>query len=1025
MNFSLLNFFKTHFPSLDLVQFSPTQFQLWDNKNIIWAKIEVNKNLENNLEKDSDTFKIISIQQKSILIADYEKLNEQEINFLEELNNLSIEFYQKTKPLLEQAKKDVAGRKKEIENQFRKGFSALQKENLQPIIQLLEEGGHSIYLLSEWISIFEFWKIIYQNLNQNSAFKKSFFQRQEIVKSLTNFYNNSHKSGIPISYSEIESFRYDFSQKNNIKESEILLYGLLNEFLNYNGNNKEENSKLDFIPIIQDKINQKQPQSNKRIWINDNQILKSLEFNNEQFKKKTLFGTFESFADLLLAFSTQNETSQFGFQAKKPISQVGIFGLSKNSELLNKLNSKLNSESNYDLIILDSDKQNLHSIKEISLFQFLSKKEKQLFASLQNAFKSLSKNGILFVLLNEKKLFENNLIEKKSLASLRRLLQEWFERIEIYESETKNENNLGILFYKKTELERGVFYSDLKQNKKSDFQINFINTFLLNTWKPKPILSEYQKLIPTIGKNAIFKTYFRAIPSQKIESFIELNSNSNNNLDNKKENNLNFKVKEFIQNHNQQIIKSEEEVKNKLEKKKTVLASKIAANTLFEKDILEKIKVKVEEKTNQKLDNKLLEFDEFNLIETQVSVFENGFWYYEKSIFSELESENKKVYDLDKAFPNRKQGENILIFWANTVNGGAIWATDKPVPPSFLNAILPNAYIFPLDIYDQIEGKTENAINKKSNFSTAMLHKFKRGYAAAFEKRSEKVEGYLQNWFDFSDFEFLQVNQELAFALQALSSIMNEDESKMAKEFRENLHNPKPNTHTQFEQIKKVFTDTKRTFERLENKATRNKESHETLQSYFNQSEKAIEHIENYWQKLEAEEAENFVVPTEENMTEELILGYIFAVWQRDIFKNKYKEELKNEIPRIPIYKDFHHLANQGNYILQKFLKESKHKIEFEIVEVFEEEKTKNEPKKSRKKSKIWFEKDGKIWFDKTTFLQPVSKNSELDYDKINQFEVNQVSFLNLTLIYLRKNKVDLQEGKTILEGVIDFVNRF
>jgi hypothetical protein len=978
MNFSLSTFFKTHFPSLNLVQFSATQFQLWDNQNIVWAKIEVEK----------EKLKIISIQEKAILIDDFKVADSfqlsEKINFLEDLNTLATEFHQKINPLLEQIKKDFIERKKEIENQFRQGFSTQQKEDLQPIIQLLEEGGHSIYLLSEWITIFEFWKTIYEKSN----FKKSFFQRNEILKSLTNFLNNSHKSKKTTSYSKLDKFITSFSKENNSKESEILLYGVLNQFLN--DNYKKENSKLDFIPIIQEKINQIKP---KKVWINDNQILKSLEFNSEEFKSKILFGTFESFADLLLAFSTQNETSQFGFEAKKPISQVGIFGLSQNSELLNKLKF----ESSYDLIVLDSDKQNLHSAKEISLFQSLSKKEKQLLNSIQNGFKSLSENGILFVLLNENDSSENSLLEKKSLASLRRLLQEWFERIEIYEN--RESNNLGILFYKKTELEKGVFYSDLKQKQK------FQTDFQPSTWNPKPILSDYQKLIPSIGKNSIFKTYFKAIPTNKIEGFIELNYNDNS------ENNLKFKVKEFIQNYNQEILKTEKQNQSKLEKKKNVLVSKLAANTLFEKDILqtieERIEVKIEEKINQKTENDLLEFEEKNLIKTQISVFEEGLWYYEKTVFSGLET----VYDLDKIFPNRKQGENILIFWTNTENGGEIWATNKPVPPSFLNEILPNSYIFPFYVYES--GK------RKNNFSKSVLQKFRRGYAAAFEKRNEKVEEAIQILFDLSDFEFLQVNQELAFELRALSNIVDKDEYKMTKELKENLHNPEQNTYIQFEQIAKVFTNTKRTFERLENKATRNKESHESLQNYFESGEKAIDLIENYWQKLETEEAENFVVPTEENMSDELILGYIFAVWQRDIFKSKYKEELKNEIPRIPIYKDFHHFANQGEFLLQKFLKESKDKIEFEIVEVFEEETKKPKTKKS---TKIWFEKEGVIFYDKTTFLQ---LNFELDFDKINQFKVNKKSFFELTLNYLKKNKTDLDRGKEILETVIEFVNRF
>lgn len=988
MNLQLFTFFKTHFPSLHLVQFSATGFQLWDNQHVIWAKIEVEK----------DKLKITSIQQKSIELTDFENINEKEIIFLEELNTLSIEFHQKTKPLSEQAKKDFVLRKKEIESQFRIGFSTRQKEDLQPIIQLLEEGGHSLFLLPEWIAIFEFWKVMYEKSN----FKKSFFQRQEILRSLNKLYNNSHKIKNPVSYSKLENFVADFSQKHAIKESEILVYGILNDFLS-----KNDTSKLDFIPPIQQNTQEKINQSQlKRIWLNDNQILKSFEFTSEYFKKKTLFGTFESFADLLLAFSTQNETSQFGFEAKKPISQVGIFGLSKNSELLNKLNHTSNSESNYDLIILDAEKQNLHSVKEISLFQSLSKQDKQLFTAIQNAFKSLSENGILFVSFDKN---QNNFIEKKSLSSLRRLLQEWFERIEIYE----NDKNLGLLFYKKTETEKGIFYSDLTQNKQANFQPKFINTFLPNTWKPKPILSEYQKLIPTSGKNAIFKTHFRAIPTQKIENFIQLNSSINN----KSENNLKFKVNEFIQNHNQQILQSEEQVKSKLEKKKTILASKFAKNTLFEKDILEKIDEKtqqqIEKKVNQKTDKEIIKFDEKNLIETQVSVFENGFWYYEKLFFEQFE--NQYNYDLDKLFPNRKQGENILIFWANTENGGEIWAIDKPVPPSFLNEILPNAYIFPFYIYEKIE----NGIKKKINFSKNILHKFRRGYAAAFEKRIEKVEEAIQILFDLSDFEFLQISPELAFELRVLSNIVDKDENKMTKELMDNLHHPETNTYIQFEQIVKIFSTAKRTFEKLENKATRNKESHETLQNYFRKGEKSIDLIENYWQKLEAEEAENFVIPTEENMTNELILGYIFAVWQRDFFKSKYKEELQHEIPRIPIYKDFHHFANQGEFLVQKFLKEPKHKIEFEIVEIFEEQE-KSKSKKATKNTKIWFEKENKIWFDKTTFLQPVS--TQLNFEKIKEFKINEKSFFELTLRYLRKNKVDLQDGKEIIQRITNFI---
>ncbi len=966
MNLQLFTFFKTYFPSLFLVQFSAMQFQLWDKNGVIWAKIEVEK----------DSFKIISIQQKSkvadtltsLRAAPFQVSEGQDVNFLEELNNLSIEFNQNIKPLLENFKIDFEQRKKELKNQFRNGFSVQQKENLAPIFQLLEEGGHSVFLLPEWIAIFEFWQFFCQKSN----FEKSFFQKNEILKAFGVFYNNSHKSKIPISYSKIENFVIDFCQKNKIKEREILLYGILNQFLN-----KNDISRLDFVPILQQKINEDKP---KKIWINDNQILKPLEFNNEDFEKKTFFGTYESFADLLLAFFIQNETLQFALASKKIISQVGIFGLSQNSKLVNRLNS----ESNYDLIILDSDKQSFNSTKEILLFQSLSKKDKQLVCSLQNSFKLLSENGVLFLLLNQN---QNQLLDKKALSSFRRLLQEWFERIEIYD----NKKELGIFFYKKTKQEKGVFYSEVGQNKSIIFQ----NNFLPSTWKPKPILSEYQKLIPAISlqeeKNAVFKTHFRAISKQKIERFIESDF----------KNNLKVKVENYIKKYNQQVEKLEEKTKNKLEKKKIVLASKLATNTLFEKDILEEI----ETKTIRKRRNNLLEFDEKNLIETQISLFENGFWYYERSVFEELESQHN--YDLDKIFPRREQGENILIFWSNTSTGGEIWATDKPVPSNFLNEILPNAYIFPFYIYDN--GK------QKSNLSDIFLHKFRRGYAAAFEKRIEKIESAIQVLFDLSDFEFLQVNQELAFELRNLSDIVDKDEYKITKELKENLHNPEQNTYIQFEQITKIFKNTKRTFERLENKAVRNKESQKTLQNYFEKGEKAIDFIENYWQKLESEEAQDFVVPTEENMTEKLILGYIFAVWQRDLFKNKYKEELKNDIPRIPIYKDFHYFANQGEFLLQKFLRQNSIKTEFEIVELFEE----NQNKKMSKSSKIWFEKENKIWFDKTTFLQPVS---ELDFDKINQFEVNQVSFLEITLKFLSKNKVDLQDGKEILERIISFI---
>jgi predicted helicase len=160
-------------------------------------------------------------------------------------------------------------------------------------------------------------------------------------------------------------------------------------------------------------------------------------------------------------------------------------------------------------------------------------------------------------------------------------------------------------------------------------------------------------------------------------------------------------------------------------------------------------------------------------------------------------------------------------------------------------------------------------------------------------------------------------------------------------------------------------------------------------------------------------------------MTEKLILGYIFAVWQRDLFKNKYKYELKNEAPRIPIYKDFHHFANQGEFVLQNYLTQNKanqktKKIEFEIVELFEEKAIKN-----KKSSKIWFEKEGIIFYDKTTFLQLVSDSIELDFDKINQFKINEKSFFEITLNYLKKNKIDLDRGKEILENIIEFSSRF
>ena len=1014
MNFSLFNltnFFNIYFPSLYLVQFSATQFQLWDKKDIIWAKVEVEKN----------TIKIVSIQQKSQVANSFKLSEKQETAFLE-LNKLAIEFDEHANQLLEETKKDFIERKKEIENQFRKGFSAKQKESLQPIIQLLEEGGHSLYLLSEWIAVFEFWNIIYEK----SKFKKSFFKRHEILKSLNAFSNTSNKSEIPASYSKLESFVNDFVEKSEIKESELLLYGIFNDFLN-----SYEESKLNFIAIIQQKIYQSKP---RRIWSNDNQILKSLEVTSEKFKRKTLFGMFENFTDLLLTFSTQNETSQFALETRKSISQVGIFGLSKNSELINEI-----EKTDYDLIILDTEKQRIPLTKEISLFQVLSKKDKLFFASLQRAFKSLSENGILFVILTEN---QKHFTEKKSLSSLRRLLQEWFERIEVYEIESyrNTNNNLGIFFYKKleeeTKLEKGVFYSKF-ENHKIYSTSNFTNNFLIYTWKPKPILSEYQKLIPSVNqegnKNAIFKTYFRAIPNQKVENFIELCSYSDD-ANNNSENNLKNKVKEFIQEHNQQIIKSEEQIKNKLEKKKDMstskltskLNSKLTSNMLFEEEVLEKINQKIEEtkhkfesQLNGRLDNKqnmdFLEFNESNLIQTQVSVFEEGFWYYEKYSFQEH-------YDLDKLFPDRKRGENILIFWASTENGGEVWATNKPIPPTFLSAILPNAYIFPFYVYEN--GK------KKNNFSKNILHKFRRGYAAAFEKRTEKIEESIQFLFDLSDFEFLQVNQELAFELRVLSNSIDRDESKMTKELKENLHAPETNTYIQFEQIKKVFINTKRTFERLESKAARNRESFDILRSYFKNGESAIEEIENYWQKLETEDADDFVVPTEENMTDELILGYIFAVWQHPSFKSKYKEELKSKIPRIPIYKDFHYFANKGSYDLQKFLKDSNStfsssstsKINFEIVEVFEEESKSKSKKSTKKSSRIWFEKENKIWFDKTTFLYT---ESELDFDKIKRFAVNKKPFFELTLKYLRKNKVDLQKGKKVLENVIDFLSKF
>jgi len=104
-------------------------------------------------------------------------------------------------------------------------------------------------------------------------------------------------------------------------------------------------------------------------------------------------------------------------------------------------------------------------------------------------------------------------------------------------------------------------------------------------------------------------------------------------------------------------------------------------------------------------------------------------------------------------------------------------------------------------------------------------------------------------------------------------------------------------------------------------------------------------------------------------------------------------------------------------FLLQKYLKESNSKIEFEIVEIFEEKVS-----KTKKSSKIWFEKENKLWYDKTTFLQ---SEKELGFDKIKGFQVNQKSFLELTLKYLRKNKVDLNEGKQILENIIEFVGKF
>ncbi|WP_291720630.1 type ISP restriction/modification enzyme, partial [Bernardetia sp.] len=738
-----------------------------------------------------------------------------------------------------------------------------------------------------------------------------------------------------------------------------------------------EEYKLDFIPFIQEQINKNPSQ---KIWCNESQILKSLEIYQEAFKKNTLFGTFDEFSDLLLAFSSQNETSNFAIQNKKPISQVGIFGISDNSELLQKIENSF-----FDLIILDTNHQNFHSSNEVSFFQSLSKKDKQLFLSIQTAFKQLSKSGILFVLLDTK---QKDFIEKKSLHSMRRLLEGWFERIEIYE----NNGGLGIFFHKKTELQQGVFYTLLNQN-----SIHVQNDFVANTWKPKPVLSDYQKLM---AASSIFKVHYRAIPIQKIENFIELNS--------KKENNLIFKVKNFIQNHNYQVVVSEEKAKDKLEKKKNILASKLAENTLFEKDIVKIIEQKIQQTTDKKqasqdTKKELLYFNEKNSIETQVSVFEYGKWYYEKSIFEES-------YDLDKLFPNRKQGENILIFWANTGNGGEVWATDKPVPSSFLNEILPNAYIFPFYIYDEFEGRKRKLVN----FSKKTLSKFRRSYAAVFEKRTENIEKAIQTLFDLSDFEFLQVHQELAFELQALSSVLDEDESKIVNEVKQNLHQPQIITYTQLEQISKTVEEVKRTFERLENKATRNKESHQTLKKYFENAEKAIEQIEGYWQKLELEETESFVIPTEQNMTTRLVLGYIFAVWQRDMFRKKYKDDLKSETPRIPVYKDFHHFANQGEFLLQRFLKQQKNKVEFEVVEVFEE----NNSKKTNKKSKNWFVKENKIWYDSTTFLQPTS---ELNFDTLRAFRVDKKSFFELILAYLKKNKVDLQEGKQILENALFF----
>ncbi|WP_291720627.1 hypothetical protein, partial [Bernardetia sp.] len=141
MNPAFSSFSEKYFPTLHLVKFSATQFQLWDNYSIAWAKIEIQE----------EKVKIISIHQKSIQIAELDSINEEKNQFLEELSSLVTDFHTITISLLEKTQNDFLDRKKELEKQFRKGFSAKENESLQPVVQLLEEGGHSVYLLPKWI----------------------------------------------------------------------------------------------------------------------------------------------------------------------------------------------------------------------------------------------------------------------------------------------------------------------------------------------------------------------------------------------------------------------------------------------------------------------------------------------------------------------------------------------------------------------------------------------------------------------------------------------------------------------------------------------------------------------------------------------------------------------------------------------------------------------------------------------------------------------------------------------------------